>query len=122
MAYGFYTPIQRLPLKTTLTHVYQLDALISDRLSSAPASLTEAFIAQSAPVCLTPATEQREMAINPLDAFTSAPETHQLFFENAYVRVLKSRIEPGESVPLHTHQWDGIYVILQGSRFSGINH
>lgn len=112
-------------LKSTLTRVYQLDetacALISEKLSYAPASLIEAFIAQSALVCLIPTSEQRDMTINPLDALLIAPKTHQVLFENAYVRVLESRIEPGESVPLHTHQWDSIYVILQGSRFSGID-
>ncbi len=112
-------------LKNTLTQVYQLDeaasVLISDKLSSAPASLVEAFIAQSALVCLIPTTGQGEIIINPLDALLSAPQTHQLLFENASVRVLESTIEPGQSVPLHTHQWDSVYVILQGSCFIGVN-
>jgi hypothetical protein len=112
-------------LKSTLTQVYQLDeascALISDKFSAAPVSLIEAFIAQSALVCLIPTTEQGEMSLNPLDALLSAPKTHRLLFENAYVRILESRIEPGQHVPLHTHQWDTIYVILQGSRLIGID-
>jgi hypothetical protein len=113
-------------LKSTLTEVYQLDevgsTLISEKLSLAPASLIEAFILQSALIRLTPAIEQTAMAVNSLDALLSAPKTHRLLFENAYVRILESRIEPGESVPLHTHLWDSISVILQGSRFVGIDH
>ncbi|MBX9744707.1 MAG: methyltransferase domain-containing protein [Chlamydiales bacterium] len=112
-------------LKNTLTQVYQLDeaasAFISDKLSSAPASVVEAFIAQSTLVCLMPTTGEGEIVINPLDALLSAPKTHRLLFENASLRVLESRIEPGESVPPHTHQWDSVYVILQGSRFIGVN-
>jgi|SRR5579862_574613 len=112
-------------LKSILTQVYQLDeaacALISDKFSSAPASLIEAFIAQSALVCLIPSTEQSKMILNPLDALLSAPKTHRLLFENAYVRILESHIGPGENVPIHTHQWDTIYVILQGSRLIGID-
>ncbi len=112
-------------LESTLTQIYQLDeaasALISEMLSSAATALIEAFITQSALVRLTPPAEQSEVTLNPLDALLSAPKTHRLLFENAYVRVLESRIEPGESVPLHTHQWDSIYVILQGSRFIGID-
>lgn len=97
-------------LKNTFTEVYRLDdtaaALISDKLSLAPTSLIEAFIAQSALVCLIPTTEHSATPINPLDALLSAPKTHRLLFENAYVRILESRLEPGESVPLHTHQWE----------------
>jgi hypothetical protein len=112
-------------LKTTLTQVYQLDeaacALISDKLASSQASLVETFIAQSASVCLTPTSQQRETVLNPQDALLCAPKTHRLLFENEYVRILESRIDPGESVPVHTHQWDSLYVIMQGSRFRGID-
>jgi hypothetical protein len=112
-------------LKSTLTQVYKLDegacAFIADRLSSADASMIEAFIRMSASVCLTPASEKHNAEINPRDALLAAPGTHQLLFENEYVRIIESRIEPGESVPVHTHQWDAIFCILQGTRVRSID-
>jgi len=113
-------------LKTTLMQIYQLDeaacVLIAEKFSSAPPWLIKAFIAQSVEVHLIPPSEQNERTIFPLDALLNAPTSHRLLFENEYVRVLESRIEPGESVAVHTHQWDNTNVILQGSRFCGINH
>jgi quercetin dioxygenase-like cupin family protein len=40
-----------------------------------------------------------------LDALIAAPEHHSLVFENDEVRILDTRIGPGETVPLHTHRW-----------------
>ena len=42
-----------------------------------------------------------------LDALTAAPESHRLLFENDAVRVLETRIAPGETTLLHTHRWAG---------------
>jgi mannose-6-phosphate isomerase-like protein (cupin superfamily) len=39
-----------------------------------------------------------------LDALIAAPKHHILRMENDDVRVLETRIEPGETVPLHTHE------------------
>lgn len=122
---GMHLPIVH-PLKATLMQVYQLDeaasALIVEKFSSAPSWLIEAFIEQSIKVHITPASEQSERTLFPLDALLSAPTSHRLLCENEYVRVLESRIEPGETVAMHTHQWDNTNVILQGSRFCGVNH
>ena len=51
------------------------------------------------------------------DAVAAAPEHHRVIFENEYVRVLDSRIKPGETVPLHTHRWPSIVYTLENSDF-----
>jgi quercetin dioxygenase-like cupin family protein len=40
-----------------------------------------------------------------LDALEAAPQHHTLLYENDRVRVLETRIAPGDKVPLHTHRW-----------------
>lgn len=40
-----------------------------------------------------------------LDALLAAPHFHLLLLENHSVRILETRIEPGQTVPLHTHRW-----------------
>lgn len=52
-----------------------------------------------------------------LDALTAAPQYHALLFENESVRVLDTRVLPGETVPLHTHQWPSVLYILSWSDF-----
>jgi mannose-6-phosphate isomerase-like protein (cupin superfamily) len=50
-----------------------------------------------------------------LDALAAAPENHKLLFENDSVRVLDTIIQPGQTTPLHTHQWPAaIYAISVG--------
>jgi quercetin dioxygenase-like cupin family protein len=50
-----------------------------------------------------------------LDALVAAPGFHTLVFENDDVRVLDTRIGPGETVPLHTHRWPSVlYVLASG--------
>jgi quercetin dioxygenase-like cupin family protein len=50
-----------------------------------------------------------------LDALIAAPQHHILLFENEAVRVLDTRIPPGQTVPLHTHRWPGTLYILSGA-------
>ncbi len=38
-----------------------------------------------------------------LDATTAAPNHHEVLLENDRVRVLDTRIGPGERTPVHTH-------------------
>ena len=45
------------------------------------------------------------MPLDPLDAILAAPEFHRLLLENEHIRMLETRIEPGQTVPLHTHRW-----------------
>jgi quercetin dioxygenase-like cupin family protein len=52
-----------------------------------------------------------------LDALRAAPKHHALLFENEAVRVLDTRIAPGETVPLHTHRWPSALYILSWSNF-----
>jgi hypothetical protein len=52
-----------------------------------------------------------------LDALRAAPEYHTLLFENESVRVLDTRVLPGETVPLHTHCWPAVQYIVSWSDF-----
>jgi hypothetical protein len=52
-----------------------------------------------------------------LDALIAAPNHHKLVFENERMRVLDTRIPPGDIVPVHTHRWPGVYYTLQYSPF-----
>lgn len=52
-----------------------------------------------------------------LDAVLAAPEHHRLLLENEHVRVLDTRIEPGEAVRLHTHCWPAVYYVLSAGDF-----
>jgi hypothetical protein len=52
-----------------------------------------------------------------LDALVAAPKQHRLLLENARVRVLDTRIEPGERTPVHTHQWPAVHSIVSWSAF-----
>jgi hypothetical protein len=52
-----------------------------------------------------------------LDALVAAPQHHALLFENASVRVLHTRIAPGDTAPLHTHRWPSALYILSWSHF-----
>src|SRR5882724_12750653 len=52
-----------------------------------------------------------------LDAMVAAPDHHEVLLENERVRVLDSRIRPGETVPVHTHRWASVLYILGTSDF-----
>ena len=52
-----------------------------------------------------------------LDAVVAAPNHHVVMLENAEVRVLDTRIAPGETVPLHTHRWPSVLYVLSWSDF-----
>jgi hypothetical protein len=52
-----------------------------------------------------------------LDALRSAPRHHTLLLENERVRVLETRIPPGDLVPVHTHRWPSVLYILSWSDF-----
>ncbi|MGH7242002.1 MAG: hypothetical protein ACREJD_01120 [Phycisphaerales bacterium] len=50
-----------------------------------------------------------------LDAVIAAPEHHHILLENAIVRVLETKILPGETVKLHTEKWPtAIYFLSIG--------
>ena len=52
-----------------------------------------------------------------LDALVVAPAQHRLLFENAHVRVLDTRIAPGERTPVHTHRWPAAHYVVSWSDF-----
>lgn len=52
-----------------------------------------------------------------LDAIIAAPRHHTVLFENDAVRVLDTRIAPGETVPLHTHRWPSTLYLVNWSDF-----
>lgn len=52
-----------------------------------------------------------------LDALLAAPQHHRLMLENDRVRVLDTRIAPGETVPVHTHRWPAVNHVHRWSDF-----
>lgn len=52
-----------------------------------------------------------------LDALIAAPQHHELLFENESVRVLDTRVPPGQTVPLHTHRWPSALYTVTWSDF-----
>lgn len=52
-----------------------------------------------------------------LDALVAAPRQHRLLLENERVRVLDTRIEPGETTPIHAHRWPAVHYVLSWSAF-----
>lgn len=52
-----------------------------------------------------------------LDALVAAPAQHRLLFENDRVRVLDTRITPGERTPVHTHRWPAAHYVVSWSDF-----
>jgi hypothetical protein len=57
-----------------------------------------------------------------LDAVVAAPEHHAVVLENDRVRVLLARVEPGDTVPLHTHRWPGVQYLVSISDFVRRDH
>ena len=52
-----------------------------------------------------------------LDAMIAAPDHHKILVENDRVRVLDSRVRPGDATPVHTHRWPAVLYILGTSDF-----
>lgn len=52
-----------------------------------------------------------------LDAVAAAPDHHQVIFENEHVRVLDTRVPPGETTPVHTHCWASVVYTLETGDF-----
>jgi quercetin dioxygenase-like cupin family protein len=58
-----------------------------------------------------------ERALPDLDAMAAAPDHHSVLLENEHVRVLDTRLAPGESTPLHAHAWPAALYVLSWSDF-----
>jgi hypothetical protein len=52
-----------------------------------------------------------------LDAVVAAPDFHTVLYEDDRVRVLEGVVQPGETVPVHTHRWAGVLYVLESSDF-----
>ena len=52
-----------------------------------------------------------------LDALAAAAGFHRLLLENDDVRVLETRIGPGETVPVHTHRWPSVLYVVETAHF-----
>ena len=57
------------------------------------------------------------MATHPLDAMSAAPNHHAVLFENDRVRILDTRLGPGERTPAHAHEWPAALYVLSWSDF-----
>jgi hypothetical protein len=61
--------------------------------------------------------DDSRMASDPLDAMTAAPHHHDVLFENDRVRILDTRLPPGERTPIHAHEWPAALYVLSWSDF-----
>ena len=52
-----------------------------------------------------------------LDALVAAADFHALLLQTDDVRVLDTRIGPGETVPVHTHRWPAVLYVVAGGHF-----
>lgn len=52
-----------------------------------------------------------------LDAMSAAPDHHDILMENEQVRVLDTRLGPGERTPIHTHCWPATLYVMSWSDF-----
>jgi hypothetical protein len=52
-----------------------------------------------------------------LDAMTRAPDHHAVLLENGAVRVLDTRVRPGERTAVHAHEWPAALYVLSWSDF-----
>jgi len=55
--------------------------------------------------------------MHPLDAMTTAPDHHRVLLENEHVRVLDTRLGPGQQTPVHAHQWPAVLYVINWSAF-----
>jgi quercetin dioxygenase-like cupin family protein len=52
-----------------------------------------------------------------LDAMLAAPDHHESLLENDRVRVLDTRLAPGERTPIHTHASSAALYVMSWSHF-----
>lgn len=57
----------------------------------------------------------------PLDAMSAAPGHHTVLLENDRVRVLDTRLAPGDTTPIHEHAWPAVLHVLGWSDFVRID-
>lgn len=57
------------------------------------------------------------VAVGSLDAMSAAPDHHRILLENEHVRVLDTRLAPGETTPVHEHGWPAVLYVVSWSDF-----
>ena len=55
--------------------------------------------------------------VGDLDAVAAAPHHHTVLLENDHVRVLDTKLGPGETTPVHVHPWPSVLYVLSWSDF-----
>ena len=55
--------------------------------------------------------------VGDLDAMAAAPHHHSVLLENDHVRVLDTKLGPGETTPVHVHPWPSVLYVLSWSDF-----
>jgi len=55
--------------------------------------------------------------VDALDAMLAAPDHHEILLENDRVRVLDTRLAPGEQTPIHTHACSATLYVMSWSDF-----
>jgi len=53
----------------------------------------------------------------PLDAIAVDPEHHTVLLENEHVRVLDTRVPPGQRTAVHAHAWPATLYVISWSDF-----
>lgn len=61
--------------------------------------------------------ETGKRATHALDAMAAAPDHHSILLENDEVRILDTRLGPGEHTPVHAHEWPAALYVLGWSDF-----
>jgi mannose-6-phosphate isomerase-like protein (cupin superfamily) len=56
-------------------------------------------------------------AVHDYDAVAAAADHHKVLLENDAVRVLQTRIGPGERTPVHAHPWPAAMYVVSYSEF-----
>lgn len=116
--------MEKTQLLQCLQEVYGLEGALSEKIAekfsyffkhAEHQHLIDDFIALLEGINLMPV--QAARLLGEYDARIKAPEFHHLLFENEKFRILESVVPSGSTAPLHTHEWDSIVVILQGSCF-----
>ena len=52
-----------------------------------------------------------------LEAMAAAPDHHERLLENDQVRVLDTRVAPGDRTPVHAHAWPAALYVMSWSDF-----
>ncbi len=56
-------------------------------------------------------------AMHPMDAMVEAAAHHEVLLESDKIRVLDTRVTPGDRTPVHAHQWPAALYVLSWSDF-----